>query len=223
MQWSSLRTSIDARGYALAERALDPAEVDSLTRACERLPGKAFGTRRALELDALRVLATDRLAPLVRALIADDALLVRGLAFDKSTDTNWALAWHRDQQIAVKDGRGDGAILEGIPHVPASRAVLDAMIALRVHLDDCDAETGALVVSPGSHQDDGDWSDAREATTISARAGDVLLMRPTLLHRSSRATRPGARRRVLHFEYASGPLAPPLAWFVGLPLGASGT
>ncbi len=41
--------------------------------------------------------------------------------------------------------------------------------------------------------------------------GGALLMRPLLLHASSPATGPG-HRRVLHIEYASGPLPGGLKW-----------
>jgi len=44
-----------------------------------------------------------------------------------------------------------------------------------------------------------------------AQAGDVLAMRPCLLHASGRAVRP-LRRRVLHVEYAARELPAPLQW-----------
>jgi len=40
----------------------------------------------------------------------------------------------------------------------------------------------------------------------------VILMRPLLLHASSAATEP-RRRRVVHLEYAAGPLPGGVEWF----------
>jgi ectoine hydroxylase-related dioxygenase (phytanoyl-CoA dioxygenase family) len=83
------------------------------------------------------------------------------------------------------------------------------VIALRIHMDDSTEANGPLRVLPGSHRD-GVLSDAAvdarvaasEAVACLARRGDVLLMRPLLVHASSKATA-GAPRRVLHVEYAT--------------------
>jgi hypothetical protein len=50
------------------------------------------------------------------------------------------------------------------------------------------------------------------SVTCDARAGDVLIMRPLLLHASSPAAEP-VHRRVIHIEYAVDELPPPLEWF----------
>ncbi|MCA9796346.1 MAG: phytanoyl-CoA dioxygenase family protein, partial [Candidatus Eremiobacteraeota bacterium] len=63
-----------------------------------------------------------------------------------------------------------------------------------------------LEVVPGSHQDL-EPRQGRSSTFCRAEAGDVLLMRPLLLHASARptSTRP---RRVLHLEWATDQLLP---------------
>ena len=48
-------------------------------------------------------------------------------------------------------------------------------------------------------------------TVCTGKAGDVSLMRPLLLHASSRAVEP-THRRVLHLEFAAGPLPGGLEW-----------
>jgi hypothetical protein len=58
---------------------------------------------------------------------------------------------------------------------------------------------------------DGRFSTKPEIVCACA-AGDVLVMRPLILHASNRALHP-ARRRVLHFEYAPrDALDPSLYW-----------
>ena len=92
------------------------------------------------------------------------------------------------------------------------------MLTVRLHLDAADALNGALRVLPGTHRL-GRLSAARiqelrgaePEFLCAAAAGDALLMRPLLLHASSRSTTVG-HRRVLHIEYAGFTLPPELQW-----------
>jgi len=92
------------------------------------------------------------------------------------------------------------------------------MITVRLHLDDCGPEHGPLRVIPDSHREgrlDREaitrWRETVPTEEITCRAGDALLMRPLLLHASSKATRP-KHRRVLHVEYAAEELPGGLEW-----------
>ncbi len=148
---------------------------------------------------------------------------VRAILFDKTGDTNWLVPWHQDLTIAVQvrhdiDGYGPWTVKDGIHHVQPPICILEQMLAIRIHLDDCDETNGALKILPGSHL--GGRLDAaaiqtwraRSAETVCClRAGDALLMRPLLLHASSRSTS-GLHRRVLHIEYAACELPAPLRW-----------
>ncbi len=92
------------------------------------------------------------------------------------------------------------------------------MLALRLHLDDADESNGALRVLPGSHRE-GRLAPERIQELraeqpdflCAVTAGDALLMRPLLLHTSSRSTSP-RHRRVLHIEYAGFVLPEGLEW-----------
>jgi ectoine hydroxylase-related dioxygenase (phytanoyl-CoA dioxygenase family) len=93
------------------------------------------------------------------------------------------------------------------------------MLIARIHLDDCAEENGALRVIKSSH-DFGIMSRdqiksivlSESATVLTAKAGDVLLMKPLLLHASSPARNP-SHRRVLHLEFAPEALLPDgLGW-----------
>jgi ectoine hydroxylase-related dioxygenase (phytanoyl-CoA dioxygenase family) len=97
--------------------------------------------------------------------------------------------------------------------------VLERMVSIRLHLDDCTPSNGPLRVIPSSHTS-GRLS-ASDIVTIrarvsehlcTARAGDLLVLRPLLLHASSSATEP-RHRRVLHIEYACEALPSGLEWF----------
>ena len=93
------------------------------------------------------------------------------------------------------------------------------MLTVRVHLDDCGAGQGPLRVKPGSHRDgilktdaSREGLDAIEPVDCLVQAGGVVLMRPLLWHASAAAEDP-SRRRVIHLEYAQGPLPGGVEWF----------
>ncbi len=132
------------------------------------------------------------------------------LYFDKPPERTWSLPWHKDLTIAVRDNTPASQVFArpttkaGVPHVEASREVLERMLTLRIHLDDTDEENGALCVQPGSHHS-GKAAVASDqpAVVVRAAAGDVLAMRPLVAHASG-SSRPGCERhrRVLHLEFA---------------------
>jgi ectoine hydroxylase-related dioxygenase (phytanoyl-CoA dioxygenase family) len=88
-------------------------------------------------------------------------------------------------------------------------ATLAGLVALRVHFGPTDGETGALCVVPGSHLN-GVMPNGQilnvpldQYVPCAAGAGDVLILRPLLLHRSS-PSRGEGQRRVLHVVYGTG-------------------
>jgi ectoine hydroxylase-related dioxygenase (phytanoyl-CoA dioxygenase family) len=100
--------------------------------------------------------------------------------------------------------------------------VLEEMLSLRLHLDPCGEGNGALRVIPGSHRcgriAEEQIPSIREASSehiCVLGVGDVLLMRPLLLHASS-ASRVPDHRRVVHLDFAAVQLPPGMGWFAEL-------
>ncbi|MBI1177513.1 phytanoyl-CoA dioxygenase [bacterium] len=186
--------------------------------------GGRAGTRNLLtESAVLRVAEEIAGFEIITAATGRAAFPVRALLFDKTPQTNWNVSWHQDLSIAVRErhdvqGFTGWALKQGVWHAQPPAAFLERMITLRLHLDDCKSDNGPLRVIPGSHRDgrfDSEaiarWRSVVPAKEIICQAGDALLMRPLLLHASSRATRP-SHRRVLHVEYAAFQLPAPLVW-----------
>jgi ectoine hydroxylase-related dioxygenase (phytanoyl-CoA dioxygenase family) len=84
-------------------------------------------------------------------------------------------------------------------------AVLQLLVAVRVHIDDCPADSGELRVVARSHLE-GRFDQRRASelrkrngeTSVPVGGGGASIMRPLILHASSKATA-RAPRRVLHF------------------------
>jgi ectoine hydroxylase-related dioxygenase (phytanoyl-CoA dioxygenase family) len=220
--------ALEADGVCVWPARVPDVVVDWL---CDELePLWAEGSRRGGVRDllarsaAVRELA--RSAPVREALgavLGPGAFAVRGLLFDKTPSANWKVIWHQDLTLAVRErhlvqGFGPWSQKAGIPHVQAPVALLERMLAVRVHLDPCGPADGPLRVIPGSHRSG--RLNAEAIGRVRERAperlcgvdrGGLLLMRPLVLHASSAAGRP-TRRRVVHLEMAAEPLPEPLRW-----------
>jgi ectoine hydroxylase-related dioxygenase (phytanoyl-CoA dioxygenase family) len=181
--------------------------------------------RNALDLPAAReVVAAGPLRELARAALGPGAFATRAILFDKTPEANWPVPWHQDLSVAVRGradvpGWGPWSDKAGVPHVQPPAAVLERMATTRLHLDDCGPENGPLLVLPGTHRrgrlsarNTEDQLARQPPAACLASAGDVLLLRPLLLHASGKATRPG-HRRVLHVEWATENLPPGLEWW----------
>src|SRR5262249_9045774 len=191
----------------------------ALARAAEggsTILGHAGGVYAARNVLTLWPAAAEvwRQPPLQRAIAA--ALgpgfgLVRVLFFDKPPAQSWALPWHKDLTVAVRENRLPSTGFRnptrkaGVPHVEAPLEVLRAMLTARIHLDDVTEENGPLRVIPGSHRSGKVLElGAAAPRSILARRGDVLLMRPLLAHCSNRSHAGTPRhRRILHLEFAA--------------------
>jgi ectoine hydroxylase-related dioxygenase (phytanoyl-CoA dioxygenase family) len=164
---------------------------------------------------------------LVEPVLGPNCFAVRGILFDKTPSANWKVPWHQDVSIAVKErleveGFGPWSIKDGVTHVQPPVAILEQMLTVRLHMDDCFASNGPLRVLPGSHvlaklspSQVAALRDSIPAVHCVAPSGSALVMRPLILHASSVATSP-AHRRVVHIEYSACELPCGLEWFTSL-------
>ncbi len=213
---------IEQHGFAVVPRAIDADEQRELLSTLGHVSGA--GRRGILALPAVAELArSPRLLDLIRPHLRSEPLPVRAIYFDKSSDRNWLVPWHQDLTLAVRAraevaGFGPWSMKDGIPHVQPPVELLHQMLTIRLHLDAADESNGALRVLPGSHRFGRLSSEhvqelrSQQSDFLCAVvAGDALLMRPLLLHASSRSTST-QHRRVLHIEYAAFTLPNGLEW-----------
>lgn len=212
---------LNDQGFVIVPRVLDQATCETLRDFLGDADGA--GTRGMLRVPEVMRLAQSLLVGLVRPHLPAEPVPVRGIYFDKRPETNWLVAWHQDLTLALKErvevaGWGPWSMKDGVPHVQPPVECLEQMLTVRLHLDDADAHNGALRVLPGTHRlgrlEADSIAKCRETyaeVLCAAKAGEALLMRPLLLHASSRSTS-ASRRRVLHLEFAGFSLPPSLAW-----------
>lgn len=215
------RADLIENGFDVHRNVLSPDELNALRKDVDRIDSRTAGIRNLF----------DKLASL-RRLIGSDSIKaiarggpVRAILFDKTRTRNWAVAWHQDLLIAVRDkadlpGYRNWTRKQGVWHVQPPREILERMVTLRIHLDDAAKENGALRLVPASHrlgclkqEDIRRVVDGAQPVTCPTRAGDALAMKPLVVHSSRKCVQEGAgHRRVLQVEFSPDALPAPLRW-----------
>jgi hypothetical protein len=216
--------ALHKNGYAIAPAVIGPTQLASTEEALTFVPLAGVGTRNLLEFPWCRHLVdllrqcTEVVAALPRMPVAVQCTL-----FDKSEEKNWLVALHQDLNIPVGERidhpeLGIWSKKEGQQFVQAPAELLEQLLAVRVHIDECSLANGPLRVVPGSHRH-GRVSETEAQrlrdevgeVTCEVGAGGALLFRPLLLHASSKAVAP-RRRRVLHFLFGPEQIGYGLCW-----------
>lgn len=208
-------------GFTLVSAVLSPAECRVIAGQIENMHCTPVGTRRLLSQDWCRSLAVKiRQHPALSSLLSG-MVVVQCTFFEKSASRNWLVAVHQDLSIPVAERIEHPAlqgwsVKEGQQYVQAPVELLQQLIAVRIHLDTCGAEDGPLRLVPGSHlqglvtAEDAALARQQEIVCV-AESGSALLMRPLLLHLSSKSSGK-SQRRVLHFLFAPSELPLGLRW-----------
>jgi ectoine hydroxylase-related dioxygenase (phytanoyl-CoA dioxygenase family) len=226
-----ISAQLDFQGFCVARKIASESEIEALKAlfsqanlARAERDDETYGARNLLGLAQVGAAAASQtVASCLLPVLQEGFRAVRGIFFDKTVGANWPVLWHQDLSLALRErheltGWGNWSVKRGVTHVQPPPEILAQMLTMRLHLDDCPAENGALRVIPGSHRSGLLTRDvirkmtASPGETVTAEAGDAVFMRPLLLHASSAARIP-SHRRVLHLEFAPQNLLPMgLAW-----------
>jgi ectoine hydroxylase-related dioxygenase (phytanoyl-CoA dioxygenase family) len=219
MTIEQIATEVKNQGFSQVEKVLTPAECGDLI---EILPQQVKGgVRNLLTLLPITNLAQHpKILTYVHHILGIHAFPFRATLFDKNDNGNWLVPWHQDVTIPVArhlelSGWGPWSVKADILYVQPPAFILEEILTVRIHLDPCLPENGALKVLPGTQQLGRLTSEqiAEHRQNISAvichgQAGDMVLMRPLLVHSSSKSQVNG-HRRIIHFEYISQQLSDP--------------
>jgi hypothetical protein len=205
----------------MLDRLLDACAWDGACASVHHRSGVTYGLRGLLWSSAslLPALEASGLSALAGEVLGAPAFPIDAIFFDKTADANWAVPSHQDRLMPIASGCAPAkATRGGIEYAEPSAATLAGLVALRIHFDDVGSDAGALQIVPGSHRlgvlRPGAIRDIplAEYRTCTASRGDVLAMRPLLLHRSGKRSTHHHRRRVLHVVYATEQPEAPLRW-----------
>lgn len=212
--------AFEEKGFTVIESVYTPDEVAAISAcvadaqgsdATFRRSGGLFAIRRFLKEipQALPLIFNQKLCNILNAYGSANHFVVKSIYFDKPAGSNWFVVYHQDLTISVTEkidteGFGPWTVKPDQFSVQAPASLLKEILTVRIHLDDTDAHNGALRILQGTHRE-GILRHPQVSTehftehTCSVKSGGVMLMRPLLMHASSRS-RHGSGRRVIHIE-----------------------
>ena len=168
-------------------------------------------------------LANGPISMIVREHAGERARAVRAILFDKTEAANWALGWHQDRTIAVRQrvehsGFRHWTIKSGVQHVEPPFSIIEGLVTTRIHIDSVSDRNAPLLIAPGSHRlglipetDIDRVVDQCGTVSCLASPGDVWLYQTPILHASKRSLT-SDRRRVLQVDFSSAELPAGLEW-----------
>lgn len=221
---------------------LDPIYADSEIEAIVSCLSKAnqnddaygktrdlFAIRQLLNQipELLPLLFTEKLRSVLMLFYQGPCFLTKAIYFDKPASSNWFVAYHQDLSISVDQkamipGYQNWTFKKGQYGVQPPVEILEKTLTVRIHLDNTDANNGALKIIPGSH-----LHGILRLETIQifpeneqlceVKKGGIMLMSPLILHASNRSS-DNRKRRVIHLEFNSEYLQTPLMWLEHQPV-----
>ncbi|SFN74114.1 Phytanoyl-CoA dioxygenase (PhyH) [Chitinophaga sp. YR627] len=220
------------KGFTVVGNIFTSEEVAALTTCIQDADTSNDTFRKTKDLFAIRqflkeipaivpVVFNDKLKDVISRLFGEGYRPVKSIYFDKPGESNWFVPYHQDLTISVKEkaelpGFGPWTVKQQQYAVQPPLHILEQNFTIRIHLDNTDEQNGALRVVPGSHRkgmyrpETIDWTVETEAI-CDVPEGGIMIMRPLLLHASSRTTN-NHKRRVIHIEFSDQSLPAPLQW-----------
>ena len=240
---ATLSSQLEQCGFAVIPSVLDSRTIQRLSALVDAARNRdsahnvanssgTYGLRNLTDVvpEIAELVHHPIVCELVSHVLGDHAFMVRATLFDKTPGANWGVFWHQDLSIAVKErhevaGFSAWTRKAGVQCVQPPAEMMEQVLTVRLHLDNCSEENGALKVLPGTHRltkltTASVEAQQRETAEVVCEvpAGGALLMRPLLLHASS-PMEVEASRRVIHFEFAEFELPDPLRWRYRIPCG----
>jgi hypothetical protein len=232
MQLEEHKETFLRNGYTVIGNVYSDAEIRQLIQAIEEIDSDKSTFRKSKELFAIRqflneipgitsLVFSKLLTSIIHGIFGGEYFVVKSIYFDKPGASNWFVSYHQDLTISVNrkigiEGFGPWSVKQNQYAVQPPLSILENSFTIRIHLDDTNENNGALRVIPSSHTkgicrpETINWTEAVEEVCRVPKGG-IMLMRPLLLHASSRTTN-NEKRRVIHIEFISTDLPAPLEW-----------
>lgn len=232
MDFAVQKREIHEAGFSVIDNIYTDQEVENILEAISKTDSAKETFRKSDDLFAIRqflkevpgtidLIFNQKLKAIVGGLFGKDYFVVKSIYFDKPETSNWFVSYHQDLTISVDQktevaGFGPYTKKHNQFAVQPPLNILEGNFTIRIHLDDTTERNGALKVIPGSHSkgiyrpQTIDWSIENEVSCNVAK-GSIMIMKPLLLHSSSRTSN-HKRRRVIHLEFSNQILPKELSW-----------
>ncbi|MEO0043632.1 MAG: hypothetical protein RL329_3080 [Bacteroidota bacterium] len=226
-----IQQELSNNGFTIIPSIFTEMEMDTILQTIENHKVTNLNFKTNHDVFAIRyflktfpnlqpLLMNDSFKKLV-ATLGTNYKIVKAIYFDKPVKANWVVNWHQDLTISVQEK----SAVEGFTHwlpkenyfsVQPAIQYLENIVTIRIHLDHCTQNNGALRIIPKSHYHIAaikNLSPAflEEAQVCEVPKGGVLVMKPLIWH-SSKRTENQQKRRVLHLELSNMDLPKPLIW-----------
>lgn len=219
-------------GFTTVDNIYSDKEIEQILLTIEHADNDKETFRKSAELFAIRqflkeipetknLVFNDNLKSVVKQLLGDSYFVVKSVYFDKPETSNWYVSYHQDLTISVDkkielDNFGPWTAKQNQFSVQPPIDILENIYTIRIHLDHTNENNGALRVIPKSHlkkiyrPETIDWTTETEMTCKVSKGG-IMIMKPLILHSSSRTTN-NKKRRVIHIEFSNQELPTKLKW-----------
>lgn len=226
------RNKVTTNGFTVIDNVYSSEEISLLIDLINSADSSKPAFRKSETLFAIRqflneipstlpILLNKNLSAIISNIFGKSYFVVKSIYFDKPEKSNWYVTYHQDLTISVDrkikiDGFGPWTTKQNQFAVQPPVSILEKNFTVRIHLDDTDENNGALRVIPKSHlkniyrAETIDWSVEKETSCV-VKQGGIMIMKPLLLHASSRTTN-SQKRRVIHIEFSNQELPDGLNW-----------
>lgn len=226
------RIDLAENGFTTVDNIYSDNEIEQILLTIDQADKDKETFRKSADLFAIRqflkeipetknLVFNDNLKSVVRQLFGDNYFVVKSIYFDKPETSNWYVSYHQDLTISVDkkvelENFGPWTTKQNQFAVQPPIDILENIFTIRIHFDDTDENNGALRVIPKSHSkkiyrpETINWTTETE-TTCNVSKGGIMIMKPLILHSSSRTTN-NKRRRVIHIEFSNQELPTELKW-----------
>lgn len=219
-------------GFTTIDNIYSDKEVEQILTAIDQTDKTSETFRKSVDLFAIRqflkevpstahLIFNDNLKTIIRELFGYNYFVVKSIYFDKPETSNWYVPYHQDLTISVDkkvtlENFGPWTVKQNQFAVQPPIGILENIFTIRIHLDETDENNGALRVIPKSHlkqiyrPETINWEVETE-TSCNVKKGGIMIMKPLILHSSSRTTN-NKKRRVIHIEFSNQELPAALQW-----------
>lgn len=212
---------LNEKGFYLRQTLFSERSINQLKQLIVFKNGKTFAVRQFFKVypQAKKIIFNTAFQDFFTQNIGKKYHLIKAIYFDKPPTANWIVPWHQDLTIVTEQkadikGYSKWRLKNGMFYTQPPLELLEDIITIRIHLDRCTFENGALRVIPKSHQN-GVCSklvfSKQKPFICEVEAGGIMLMKPLLFHASKRTSN-NLNRRVVHLEFSSKILPKPLSF-----------